>query len=108
MYIRGGFNVHPVEVEQVIAGHPAIAEAAVVGHAAPVIGEIGVAFVVPVDPAAPPTLAEVRDWTRSLLADYKAPDHLVVVETIPQTAMAKTDRKRLRELAETLPPSRRT
>ncbi|MBM7369191.1 acyl-CoA synthetase (AMP-forming)/AMP-acid ligase II [Gordonia hydrophobica] len=104
MYIRGGFNVHPVEVEQVIARHPAVRDAAVVGYSAPVIGEIGVAFVVPADPLQPPTLNDLRAWTASLVADYKAPDHLVVVDTIPQTAMAKTDRKRLRELAAAHPP----
>ncbi|CAM3207503.1 acyl-CoA synthetase (AMP-forming)/AMP-acid ligase II [Williamsia muralis] len=104
MYIRGGFNVHPVEVEQVIARHPAVRDAAVVGHSAPVIGEIGVAFVVPADPAHPPALTELRAWTKSLLADYKAPDHVVIVDAIPQTALSKTDRSRLRELAVAHPP----
>jgi acyl-CoA synthetase (AMP-forming)/AMP-acid ligase II len=104
MYIRGGFNVHPVEVEQVIAQHPAVGVAAVVGHPTPVIGEIGVAFVVPADPDRPPTLDDLREWTRSHLADYKAPDHLIVVKSIPQTAMAKTDRVRLRTMVESDPP----
>ncbi|PYE17022.1 acyl-CoA synthetase (AMP-forming)/AMP-acid ligase II [Williamsia limnetica] len=108
MYIRGGFNVHPVEVEQVIARHTAVRDAAVIGHSAPVIGEIGVAFVVPADPAHPPTLAELRAWTTTMLADYKAPDHVIVVDAIPQTAMAKTDRARLRELAVADPPPARS
>ncbi|MCT1351982.1 MULTISPECIES: class I adenylate-forming enzyme family protein [Gordonia] len=108
MYIRGGFNVHPVEVEQAIARHPLVLDAAVVGHGAPVIGEIGVVFVVPADPHRPPTLDELREWTTSLLADYKSPDHLVLVDTIPQTAMAKTDRTRLRDLLVENPPPSRT
>ena len=50
MYIRGGYNVYPLEVENVLAEHPAVDQASVVGVPAPVIGEIGVAFVV-LDPA---------------------------------------------------------
>ena len=65
MYIRGGFNVHPVEVEQVIATHPAVAQAVVVGCQAPVIGEVGVVFVVPKDALAPPSLPELRTHVRS-------------------------------------------
>ncbi|MDR3661401.1 MAG: class I adenylate-forming enzyme family protein [Mycobacterium sp.] len=99
MYIRGGFNVHPVEVEQVIATHPAVARAVVVGCQAPVIGEIGVAFVVPKDASAPPSLPELRTHVCAQLADYKAPDHLVVVEDIPLTAMLKPDRSALLSLA---------
>ena len=60
MYIRGGYNVYPLEVENVLAEHPDVATSAVVGVAAPVIGEIGVAFVVAADPTSPPTLDELR------------------------------------------------
>ena len=60
MYIRGGYNVHPGEVERALTGHAAVKHAAVVGRSAPVIGEIGVACVVPADAATPPTLAELR------------------------------------------------
>lgn len=98
LYIRGGFNIHPVEVEQVLTEHPAVRAAAVVGHAAPVIGEIGVAFVVAADPRHPPTLDELRAWTRGRIADYKAPDRLVLVEELPLTAMSKLDRVQLRSL----------
>ena len=50
MYIRGGYNVYPLEVENVLAEHPGVDRVAVVGVPAPVIGEIGVAFVVARDP----------------------------------------------------------
>ncbi|MEE2059174.1 class I adenylate-forming enzyme family protein [Rhodococcus artemisiae] len=100
MYIRGGFNVHPIEVEHTIGEHPDVLHAAVVGHPAPVIGEIGVAFVVPDNPARPPTLEDLREWSRARLADYKAPDHLIVVDTIPLNAMAKIDRSALHSLAQ--------
>ncbi|MGD9701246.1 MAG: hypothetical protein AB7Q42_12505 [Acidimicrobiia bacterium] len=102
MYIRGGYNVHPLEVENVLAEHPAVERAAVVGLPAPVIGEIGVAFVVPADPAAPPTLGELRTWVRERLADYKAPDRLVLLDALPLTAMMKTDKIELgRQAAQT-------
>lgn len=94
MYIRGGFNVHPVEVERVLATHPGVASAAVVSRPAPVIGEVGVAFIVPV--GEPPSLSELRLWVSDRIADYKAPDELVVVDELPVTAMMKPDRAALR------------
>lgn len=101
LYIRGGYNVYPLEVENALAEHPGVDRAAVVGLAAPVIGEIGVAFVVPVDPAAPPSLDALREWTRQRLADYKAPDRLELVDDLPLTPMAKIDKAELsRRLAQ--------
>ncbi|MDO8363384.1 MAG: AMP-binding protein [Actinomycetota bacterium] len=99
MYIRGGYNVYPLEVENVLADHPQIDRVAVVGTAAAVIGEIGVAFVAPTDPAHPPTLAALRQWTRERLADYKAPDRLVIVEALPLTSMLKIDKAQLSRMA---------
>lgn len=96
MYIRGGYNVYPVEVEDVLAAHPSVEQAAVVGVRAPVIGEVGVAFVVPLEPDDPPTLAGLRQWVRDRLADYKAPDHLVVLDALPLTSMLKVDKAELR------------
>ncbi|MEE6137614.1 class I adenylate-forming enzyme family protein [Mycobacterium sp. 050128] len=98
MYIRGGYNVHPGEVERTLTGHPGVKHAAVVGRSAPVIGEIGVACVVPADAAAPPTLAELRTHVVAELADYKAPDELLIVDELPLTAMLKPDRLALHEL----------
>ncbi len=98
MYIRGGYNVHPGEVERALSGHAAVKHAAVVGRSAPVIGEIGVACVVPADAARPPGLAELRTHVADELADYKAPDELLIVDELPLTAMLKPDRLALREL----------
>lgn len=100
MYIRGGYNVYPLEVENVLAEHPAVDRAAVVGVAAPVIGEIGVAFVTLVPDAAAPTLADLRTWVAERLADYKAPDRLEVVDALPLTAMMKIDKQALLAQAE--------
>lgn len=96
MYIRGGYNVYPLEVENVLAEHPAVSRVAIVGKPIAVIGEIGVAFVVPADPAKPPVLDELRTWTRDRLADYKAPDQLEVVAELPLTEMLKVDKAALR------------
>jgi acyl-CoA synthetase (AMP-forming)/AMP-acid ligase II len=99
LYIRGGYNVYPLEVENVLSEHPGVAAVAVVGTPAPVIGEIGVAFVVPADPTDPPSRDELREWTRARLADYKAPDRVEVVDSLPLTVMLKTDRIALRAAA---------
>jgi acyl-CoA synthetase (AMP-forming)/AMP-acid ligase II len=97
LYIRGGYNVYPLEVENVLCEHPGVDRVAVVGTPAPVIGEIGVAFVVPVDAERPPTTDELRAWTRERLADYKAPDRVELVPELPLTAMLKVDKAALRE-----------
>jgi acyl-CoA synthetase (AMP-forming)/AMP-acid ligase II len=96
MYIRGGYNVYPLEVENVLAEHPGVVTAAVVGVATPVIGEIGRAFIVATDPAHPPTLAELRTWVSDRLADYKRPDEIVLRDSLPLTAMGKVDKAALR------------
>lgn len=98
MYIRGGYNVYPLEVENVLSEHPGVAQVGVVGLATPVIGEIGVAFIVPVDAARPPTLDELRAWCRSRLADYKAPERIEILEALPLSAMMKVDKAALRAL----------
>ena len=96
MYIRGGYNVYPLEVEHVIAEHPDVAEVAVVGVATPVLGEIGVAFVVAQPGRIAPGLDALRTWCRARLADYKAPDEVVVLDALPRTPMLKVDKDALR------------
>jgi acyl-CoA synthetase (AMP-forming)/AMP-acid ligase II len=98
-YIRGGYNVQPSEVERALLTHPGIQRAAVVGSPAPVIGEIGVAFVVPAEGSPAPGTHEVRDWCRDLIADYKAPDLVVAVDDLPVNATYKLDRTQLRRMA---------
>ncbi len=96
MYIRGGYNVYPLEVENCLGAHPAIASAAIVG--APVqdrLGEIGVLFAV-CRPGAVVRLDEIRSFVKARLADYKAPDLLVIVRELPTTPIGKVDKKPLR------------
>jgi len=98
MYIRGGYNVYPSEVERVLASHPAVAQVAIVGAPDRVLGEIGVAFVVPRGDA-PPDIDGLRAHVVAALADYKAPDRLVVLGELPVTAMGKVDKSALSALA---------
>ena len=95
MYIRGGYNVYPIEVENHLGQHDLVDRVAVTGTPAPVLGEIGVAFVVPADAANPPTLEQLREWCNERLASYKAPDALVLLDELPLTAMSKIDKRAL-------------
>jgi acyl-CoA synthetase (AMP-forming)/AMP-acid ligase II len=95
MFIRGGYNVYPAEVEATLAAHPAVAEVAVIPRPDPVMGEIGVAVVAPRDPAAPPTLADVRSFLDGRIAAYKLPEALRIVTALPLTPMQKVDRRAL-------------
>lgn len=95
MYVRGGYNVHPVEVESVLSTHPKVATVAVVPRPDDVMGEIGVACVVARDGADPPTLTELRDFASGRLAAYKLPEALHVLDALPLTAMEKVDRRAL-------------
>ena len=92
MYIRGGYNVYPLEVEQVLSEHPDVVEVAVAGVPDQVLGSRGVAWLVPADPQRPPSHAALKDWCRSQLADYKAPDRVVFVDEIPRNQMGKVDK----------------
>jgi acyl-CoA synthetase (AMP-forming)/AMP-acid ligase II len=97
MYVRGGYNVHPVEVEGVLSTHPDVAAIAITPRADAVMGEIGVAVVVPRDPSHAVTLESLREYGRDRLASYKLPEAVVTVESLPLTAMEKIDRAALRE-----------
>ncbi|MEY9904571.1 acyl-CoA synthetase (AMP-forming)/AMP-acid ligase II [Catenulispora sp. MAP12-49] len=97
MFIRGGYNVLPQEVEAVLQEHAAVREVAVVPRPDAVMGQAGVAFVVPRDPAAPPTVEELRLFARSRLAKHKLPEEVRVVPSLPLTAGQKVDRSALRK-----------
>jgi acyl-CoA synthetase (AMP-forming)/AMP-acid ligase II len=92
MFIRGGYNVYPAEVEAVLADHPLVRQVVVVPRPDDVMGELGVAVVVPVDPATPPDLEDLRAFAATRLARFKLPEAIRLVEEIPLTAMQKVDR----------------
>jgi o-succinylbenzoate---CoA ligase len=95
LIVTGGVNVHPVEVETVLAAHPAVAEVGVCGQADPEWGQRVAAFVVPSDPAAPPSLAELRAFALERLPAAKAPRQLALVAALPRGQSGKLLRRRL-------------
>lgn len=97
MYIRGGYNVAPAEVEQVLSEHPAVASVAVAPRPDDVMGEIGVAVVVAA-PGRAPTLDDLREFAADRLARWKLPEALVVVDELPLTPSQKLDRTALARL----------
>jgi long-chain acyl-CoA synthetase len=96
LVIRGGFNVYPRDVEDVLLEHPAVAAAAVVGRPDRVYGEEVVAFVELRGDATPD---ELLAFAAGRLAAHKRPREVHVVDAVPLTTVGKTDRKALRRLA---------
>jgi acyl-CoA synthetase (AMP-forming)/AMP-acid ligase II len=88
MFISGGFNVYPAEVEKILSAHPAVGMVAVVGAPDERMGEIGVAFIVPRS-GAPLDEAEVLAWCRANMANYKVPRRIVAVADLPRNASGK-------------------
>ncbi|MCV6593128.1 MAG: AMP-binding protein, partial [Silicimonas sp.] len=88
MYISGGENVYPAEVERVLHGHPAILESAVIGVADPKWGEVGAAFVM-LRPCATLDTSTLTAWCRERLAAYKCPASFTVLDDFPRTAAGK-------------------
>jgi fatty-acyl-CoA synthase len=101
MYISGGENVYPAEVENALHTHPAVSQAAVVGAPHPRWGEAGVAFVVLAREAdAGPD--ELRAWCRTRLAAYKVPARVLIVDELPRNATGKVLKGPLRTTAVSL------
>ncbi|MEU6228860.1 class I adenylate-forming enzyme family protein [Streptomyces sp. NPDC047042] len=97
MIIRGGENVHPLEVETILAAHPEVADVAVVGVPDERLGQTVVAFVVPADPTAPPEPEALRHHTRARLSGFKVPVRWWFVDDLPRNANGKVVRRLLRE-----------
>src|SRR5262245_192698 len=95
MIISGGENVYPAEIERVLLGHPAIAEAAVIGRADKKWQEVPVAFLVR-RPGAGGEAAEIESFCLAQLARYKVPREYVWVERLPRNAMGKVQHFRLK------------
>ncbi len=100
--LRGGFNVYPRDVEDVLLAHPAVARAAVVGRPDEMLGEEVVAFV-SLRPEASATPEELLAHCAASTARNKAPRELYVVDQVPLTSVGKTDRKAARELLKQRP-----
>jgi long-chain acyl-CoA synthetase len=94
MIIRGGYNVYPREIEEVLYEHPAVAEAAVVGLPHPALGEeVGAAVVL--KPGAAVIAEELRAHVKAQVAAYKYPRHVWVVEVLPKGPTGKILRREI-------------
>jgi len=94
MFIVGGFNAYPAEIENVLLRHPDIKQAAVIGIPDERLGEVGMAFLV--TSAAPD---EILTWCRDQMANYKVPRRIEVVDELPMNATGKVMKDVLRERA---------
>jgi acyl-CoA synthetase (AMP-forming)/AMP-acid ligase II len=99
MFIVGGFNAYPSEIENVLLQHPAIKEVAVVGTPHDLLGEVGVAFVV-LRRETLLTKEELVEWSSSRMANFKVPRHLYVVEEIPRNSSGKVLKTELKKRLE--------
>ena len=98
MFIVGGFNAYPAEIENLLLGHPDIQQAAVIGVPDERMGEVGMAFVV-VRPGSELTGPAVVAWSREHMANYKAPRTVEVVAELPLNATGKVVKDQLRQRA---------
>jgi long-chain acyl-CoA synthetase len=94
LIIRGGYNVYPREIEEVLYEHPAVAEAAVIGLPHPSLGE-EVGAAVALKPAASVTAEELRDYVKSQVAAYKYPRHVWFVDALPKGATGKIQKREI-------------
>src|SRR5690606_9971231 len=94
MIITGGLNVYSTEVERALVRLPGVREAAVTGVPHPDWGEAVVAFVVPDRPDV--TAEQIQESARDVLTSYKRPKRVVLVPSLPVTAVGKIDKKELR------------
>ena len=92
--IRGGFNVHPREVEDRLAAHPAVERGAAVGVSDDILGEALCACVIRVEGGVV-TEDEIRDWCGAALGDYKVPDRVIFMEELPLTGSGTVWRQEL-------------
>ena len=97
MFIVGGFNAYPAEIENALLRHPGIAQAAVIGIADDRLGEVGMAFVVTATPGL--TGTDIIGWCRDQMANYKVPRAVELVDALPVNATGKVMKDVLREQA---------
>jgi O-succinylbenzoic acid--CoA ligase len=94
--VSGGVKVWPGALEAVLREHPGVADVAVTGAPDREWGERVVAVVVPADPSRPPTLEQLRDHAGARIGRHRAPRELVIVDSLPRTALGKIRRGELR------------
>jgi HIP---CoA ligase len=97
MFIVGGFNAYPAEIEQILSHHPGVAQVAVIGVPDARMGEVGAAFVIP-RLGQQLTPEEIVAYSKANMANYKVPRHVRVVEVLPLNASGKVLKNELRDL----------
>jgi acyl-CoA synthetase (AMP-forming)/AMP-acid ligase II len=95
MFIVGGFNAYPAEIENALLRHPDVQQAAVIGIPDERLGEVGMAFVV-LQPGAATTGADLIAWARDEMANYKVPRAVEIVDELPVNATGKVVKDELR------------
>jgi acyl-CoA synthetase (AMP-forming)/AMP-acid ligase II len=95
MFIVGGFNAYPAEIEKLMCGHPAVSQVAVVGVPDDRLGEVGVAFIIP-RPGAEIEADEMIAWCRDNMANFKVPRQIRIVDALPLNATGKVLKYELR------------
>jgi len=98
MFIIGGFNAYPAEIENMLSDHPAVSQVAIVGVPDERMGEVGYAFVV-TRPGRTIDADELTAWCRERMANFKVPRHVEVVDAMPLNASGKVLKYELRERA---------
>ena len=98
MFIVGGFNAYPAEIENLLLGNPEVRQAAVIGMPDERLGEVGMAFVV-LEPGSRTTPADVIAWAREHMANYKVPRRVEVIDELPINAAGKGEKVALRARA---------
>ena len=101
MIIRGGVNIYPVEIEEVLNTMPAIIDAAVVGKKDRELGETVAAFIVP-EKGVQVSESEIRDYCETKMANYKIPSTIIFSDEIPRTPTGKILKRELRQKLETV------
>jgi acyl-CoA synthetase (AMP-forming)/AMP-acid ligase II len=96
MYISGGFNCYPAEIERLMSAHPAIGQIAVIGVPDERMGEVGKAFIV-LRPGKSATEAELVAWARATIANFKVPRSIEFREALPTSPQGKVLKTKLRE-----------
>ena len=96
MFIIGGFNAYPAEIENMISDHPAVSQVSIVGVPDARMGEVGYAYVV-LRPGQSLDADELTAWCRERMANYKVPRHVQVIDALPLNASGKVLKYELRD-----------
>lgn len=100
MFINGGFNCYPAEIEHMLMAHPALREVAVFGVPDDRLGEVGCAYAVWDADQGVPDAGGIVEWARGQMANYKVPRHVRFIDALPRNAMGKVQKFRLEAMEE--------